>query len=256
MSEYLDKLKEEIANFPTDATDQNIITSVIINEYNKNKLMLDTTYRASTLIMTDVVSAITLITDENYATMMNNFSDLIAIAKKTKDFEFKIDPSVDVTDDMTTEEQIRFLAAVPQSMFDTIQIIKYYKPDYAIDMPNAMAASLNNSIVSAKVTALKGLMGSLYTNILSPFIEYQTYLDSNEIRKMIDVLANAEMFLIPKYAAPDNFMNGSGVLYSTYYNNNYKIASNGKIQLSKLITDQGTLSQFHNLLECLDEYMS
>lgn len=256
MSEILDRLRQDIDNFPKDASDINNITAVIVNEYTNVKLTLDTLYRSATLIQTDMISAMPLITNESVSAILKHLNDLNAIVNKTRDFEYKIHPSVDVTDDMTREEQIRFMGSIPENLFNLFQIFKYYKPEDKVDMPSFMAQSIKASMKISKDDALIGLLGNYYNDIVFPFIEYQSYIDSNDVRQLIDKLANIELFLIPKYTTSRNFIADDGYIFSAHYERIYMINPEGKIALNRLTSDKATISQIHNILANIELYYS
>jgi len=94
---------------------------------------------------------------------------------------------------------------------------------------------------------------SLYTKIIQPIQEYQKYLDSNNISDMINKLINTELFLIPKYCTPENFLAGNTLL-SKYYSNLYMIDPNGNMHLNKLSSDPTMISKLHNIISNLIEY--
>jgi hypothetical protein len=256
MSEFLDKLKEDMKSFPITSNDPNIITSVVINEYNINKKTLDTVYRTSTLIKSDILLAVDLLTSENYNIIIKNLNDLNAIISKAKKFEYKVDSSIDITTTMTVTEQARFLGAIPESVFNLINYMKLNNPTDPVDMPSAMGVSIENNSKVAKDNAIKNLMGSLYDTVIFPFIEYQSYIDSNNIKFLIDKLANIEYFLIPKYSSPRNFMHTSGLLYSKYYMEQYMINNQGKLKVNRLSSDTDKISKIHNILSNIEIYYS
>lgn len=94
---------------------------------------------------------------------------------------------------------------------------------------------------------------SLYTKFIHPLLEYQEYLDSNGIKGMIDKLTNTELFLIPQYCDPENFLAGN-ILFSQYYSNLFMIDSIGNIWLNKIADSPELISKFHNIVENLTIY--
>lgn len=255
MSDILDQLKQDIENLPLDASDPNIIASIVEEDYHKNRLMLDTIYVSiENLYLTDIVSATDYLDQAHYDEVISAFDDLTAIINQSPKYDYKVDSSIDITTDMTTEEQIRFLGSVNQTTFDLILYMKENSPDESVDLPSAMGASIDRSLYSLKDKALADYLGyDSYHWIIEPLMQYQDYIDSNDVITQIERLANMELFLIPKYRSPDNFIVGNE-LYSNYYRSKFYIDKRGKLQVNKLSPDTVKQSRLHNVLANIENY--
>lgn len=135
----------------------------------------------------------------------------------------------------------KYMALLPPSIANIIVDIAYNtNEESTVNMPPDIMMGIINNLLKVKRESLINSYGVYWDDFMTPFLEYQTFLEENEISNIIDRLILIEQFLLetPIFEIPFSMLKYSDTqLWSTYYKSIYFVKNQSDIKFRSMFSD-------------------
>jgi len=255
-----DIFKSNINIIPKSSSDINIIFSIAYSEYQADVVILNTLSIGSVILQNAISSAILMLNDEVYGTIIKGLSALNAIKKLIPNpVVSKMDKEIGIVGDILAAQCTDYMNSLPEELFNILQDIQYLlETDITINL-GGLTDKIVKSIIAMKNDALIEVLGSdTFNTIISPLIVYNDFLIDNDIMVLVNRLDRLERCMTKPGIAnvPKSYFiePTSKKLYSVYFRNLFMMDYSGGIDIRDLGSTSKSKSQISNLISSLNNF--
>jgi len=269
-------LIQNLSNIPLDVSDPKFIFNNVIKEHSSIVTTLNSLNSLNNSLLRELYKAEYFFTDDIYKELIyklsvlevksnlqpdiSNFpskiykSDIlnalinigIPISYNIDDIFINLtilndnDNNIDLkTLDINLDEE--YFSLLPESVANIIVDLAYNNSSDTLNMPNDLMMNVLNNLLSLKKNSLIKSFDPYYYSLVQPFLDYQSFLEENEISFLINKLILIEKFFIETNIFQillSTISHSNELLYSMYFKSVYHIKNISDINFKQVFSDK------------------
>jgi len=258
----LEILLNNIIEYPSNANDNKIICILLDAEYKEHLSLIKIMEMTSKSYKFDIQVAFDNFNDSTYLNITNKLLELETIKEDIKHITPQTQINADIIRNIKSIETCsKFFSLIPPSFINTIIETEFYLKETfnnLVNLPIDIITKNTKTLNNLRLEILNEIMKNDYIYI-NPFLQYETYIISNNIIEYIEKLSGIENCLLNSELCAfnrHNYINQeTNLLWSDYYKEIFLLNSNYRLDLSKITTNETFISQFNEILTRIKRFI-